>query len=115
MAQQRITRDDLEAKFRAIQDDVQGNVEDKKQTMITAAAVAGETFSLAALAAATGWSERRTLAILAGELQHRQHLLVAAVPAEARLVASADGGQGLSLVLVRPAPPATPAPQAPPS
>lgn len=41
MAQQRITRDDLEAKFRAIQDDVQGKVEDKKQTMITAAAVAG--------------------------------------------------------------------------
>ena len=41
MAQQRITRDDLEAKFRAIQDDVQGKVEDKNQTMITAAAVAG--------------------------------------------------------------------------
>lgn len=41
MAQQRITRDDLEAKFRAIQDDVQGKVEDKKQTMVTAAAVAG--------------------------------------------------------------------------
>jgi hypothetical protein len=41
MAQQRITRDDLEAKFRAIQDDVQGKVENKKQTMITAAAAAG--------------------------------------------------------------------------
>lgn len=41
MAQQRITRDDLEAKFRAIQDEVQGKVEDKKQTMVTAAAVAG--------------------------------------------------------------------------
>ncbi len=41
MAQQRITRDDLEAKFRAIQDEVQGKVEDKKQTMITAAAVGG--------------------------------------------------------------------------
>lgn len=41
MAQQRITRDDLEAKFRAIQDDVQGKVQDKKQTMVTAAAAAG--------------------------------------------------------------------------
>ena len=40
MAQQRITRDDLEAKFRALQDDVQGKVNDRKQT-ITTAAVAG--------------------------------------------------------------------------
>lgn len=40
MAQQRITRDDLEAKFRALQDDVQGKVNDRKQT-ITTVAVAG--------------------------------------------------------------------------
>ena len=39
MAQQRITRDDLEAKFRAFQDDVQGKVDDKKQTLVTVAAM----------------------------------------------------------------------------
>jgi hypothetical protein len=38
MTQQRITRDDLEAKFRLVQDEVQGKVNDKKQTLITAAA-----------------------------------------------------------------------------
>ncbi len=36
MSQQRITRDDLEAKFRALQDDVQGKVMDKRQTLVTA-------------------------------------------------------------------------------
>lgn len=35
----KITRDDLEAKFRALQGDVQGRVEDKKQTIV--AVVAG--------------------------------------------------------------------------
>jgi hypothetical protein len=41
MAQQRITRDDLENRFRALQDDVQGKVNDKKQTMTTAAIAGG--------------------------------------------------------------------------
>ena len=41
MTQQRITRDDLEAKFRQVQDEVQGKVNDKKQTLVTAAAVGG--------------------------------------------------------------------------
>ncbi|MEY4231491.1 MAG: hypothetical protein RLZZ362_2340 [Actinomycetota bacterium] len=36
MSQQRITRDDLEAKFRALQDDVQGKVMDKRQTLVAA-------------------------------------------------------------------------------
>jgi hypothetical protein len=41
MAQQRITRDDLENRFRALQDDVQGKVNDKKQTMTTVAIAGG--------------------------------------------------------------------------
>lgn len=41
MAQQRITRDDLENRFRALQDDVQGKVHDKKQTMTTVAIAGG--------------------------------------------------------------------------
>jgi hypothetical protein len=41
MTQQRISRDDLEAKFRQVQDEVQGKVNDKKQTLVTAAAVGG--------------------------------------------------------------------------
>ena len=41
MAQPRITRDDLEAKFRSAQDGWQGKFEDKKQTMMTAVAVGG--------------------------------------------------------------------------
>ncbi len=41
MAQQRITRDDLETRFRQLQDNVQGRVEDKKQTLLTAGVVAG--------------------------------------------------------------------------
>ncbi len=39
MNQQRVTRDDLEAKFRAFQGDVQGKVADRKQTLIAAAGV----------------------------------------------------------------------------
>jgi hypothetical protein len=46
MAQQRITRDDLESRFRALQDEVQGKVNDKKQTMTTIAIVAGVVFVL---------------------------------------------------------------------
>lgn len=34
-AQQRITRDDLEAKFRQTQDSLTGKLEDKKQTLIS--------------------------------------------------------------------------------
>lgn len=41
MAQQRLTRDDLEAKFRDFQGDVQGKVNDKKQTLIAVAAAGG--------------------------------------------------------------------------
>jgi hypothetical protein len=41
MSQQRITRDDLEAKFKALQDDVQHRVNDKKQSMTSAAVVGG--------------------------------------------------------------------------
>ena len=40
MAQRHITRGDLEAKFREIQDDVQGKVTDKKDT-VKMAAIAG--------------------------------------------------------------------------
>ena len=38
---QRITRDDLESKFRTVQSDIQGKVEDKKQSLATAAVVGG--------------------------------------------------------------------------
>ena len=41
MAQRHITRGDLESKFREIQDDVQGKVEDKKATLRTAAVAGG--------------------------------------------------------------------------
>jgi len=39
--QQRITRDDLEAKFREAQSSLQGKLDDKKQTLITVATVGG--------------------------------------------------------------------------
>ncbi|MEN9507206.1 MAG: hypothetical protein RI958_3132 [Actinomycetota bacterium] len=39
MTQQRITRDDLEAKFRSLQDEVQGKVNDRKQNLVAAGAV----------------------------------------------------------------------------
>jgi len=41
MAQQRITREDLEAKFRQTQDGLQGKLNDKKQTLVTVATVGG--------------------------------------------------------------------------
>jgi hypothetical protein len=41
MAQQRITREDLEAKFRGAQEGWQGRLEDKKQTLLTVATVGG--------------------------------------------------------------------------
>ena len=41
MAQPRITRDDLEAKFRAAQEGLQGKLEDKKSNITTALAVGG--------------------------------------------------------------------------
>ncbi len=40
-AQHRVTRDDLEAKFRAVQDDVQHKVDDRKQTLIAGLVVGG--------------------------------------------------------------------------
>ncbi|MEI6495273.1 MAG: hypothetical protein WCO88_01290 [Actinomycetota bacterium] len=45
MAQQKITRNDLEARFRTVQDDVQAKVSDKKQTLTTAA-IAGSVLVL---------------------------------------------------------------------
>ena len=39
MAQSGITRDDLESKFRSFQSDIQGKVQDKKQTLVAAASV----------------------------------------------------------------------------
>ena len=41
MAQQRITRDDLESKFREAQGGLQGKLNDKKQTLVTVATVGG--------------------------------------------------------------------------
>jgi hypothetical protein len=41
MAQQRITRDDLESRFRQVQENVHGRVEDKKKTLMTAGVVGG--------------------------------------------------------------------------
>ncbi len=41
MAHQRITRDDLESKFRQLQDNVQNRVDDKKSTLMTAGVVFG--------------------------------------------------------------------------
>jgi hypothetical protein len=38
--QQRITRDDLENRFATLQEGIQGKVEDRKSTIITAAAIA---------------------------------------------------------------------------
>lgn len=37
----KISRDDLERRFKSLQDDLQGRVENKKQTIVTVAAVAG--------------------------------------------------------------------------
>lgn len=36
MSDQRITREDLEAKFRALQSDIQGKASDKKQSIVAA-------------------------------------------------------------------------------
>ena len=38
---QRITREDLESRFRNVQTDLQGKVDDKKQSIMTAVAVGG--------------------------------------------------------------------------
>jgi hypothetical protein len=40
-AQQRVSRDDLEAKFRALQGDVQHKINDRKQTLIAGVAFGG--------------------------------------------------------------------------
>jgi hypothetical protein len=45
--QTKVTRDDLEAKFRALQGEVKDKVEDKKQTLITAGAVIAVVLLLA--------------------------------------------------------------------
>lgn len=36
----RITKDDLESKFQALQDDLQGRASDKKQSIVAAASIA---------------------------------------------------------------------------
>ena len=41
MANQRITRDDLESQFRQLQESVQGRVEDKKSALVTVGVVGG--------------------------------------------------------------------------
>jgi len=41
MSQKRITRDDLESQFRQLQDNVQRSVEDKRNAVLTGAAVGG--------------------------------------------------------------------------
>jgi hypothetical protein len=41
MSTKPIAREDLEAKFRSLQDSVQGKVQDRKQTLMNAAAVGG--------------------------------------------------------------------------
>jgi hypothetical protein len=41
MSQKRITRDDLESQFRQLQDNVQRSVEDKRNAVVTGAAVGG--------------------------------------------------------------------------
>ena len=38
---QRITRDDLESKFRDVQGGLQGKINDRKQTLITVATIGG--------------------------------------------------------------------------
>jgi hypothetical protein len=38
---QRITRDDLEGKFRSVQNDIQAKVDDKKNSLATAAVIGG--------------------------------------------------------------------------
>lgn len=38
---QRITREDLEGKFRSVQSDLQGKIDEKKQSIATAVAVGG--------------------------------------------------------------------------
>lgn len=37
----RITREDLESKFKALQDDIQGRVADKKQSIVAVASAVG--------------------------------------------------------------------------
>ena len=46
MAQQRITRDDLEAKFQSLQDDVNTKVLDQKPSLITIGGVVAVVFVL---------------------------------------------------------------------
>ena len=40
-AQQRVSRDDLEAKFRSLQDEVQHKIDDRKPTLIAGVAIGG--------------------------------------------------------------------------
>ena len=41
-AHKRITRDDLERRFKALQDDLQGRVENRKETILAAAGAVAE-------------------------------------------------------------------------
>jgi hypothetical protein len=60
MAQQRITRDDLESRFRQLQDNVQGRVEDKKRTLATVGAVGGVVLLLLFFMLGTRRGKRKT-------------------------------------------------------
>ena len=60
MSQQRITRDDLETRFRQLQDSVQGRVEDKKQTLMTAGIVAGVIVLLIVFLLGSGRGKKKT-------------------------------------------------------
>lgn len=62
MAEQRITRADLEAKFQSLQDGVHSKVEDKKKTLITAgAAVAALILLLVFLTGKRSGKKKTTL------------------------------------------------------
>jgi hypothetical protein len=58
--QQRITRDDLESRFRLLQDNVQGRVADKKQSVVTAGAVTGVLLLLLFFFLGTRRGKRKT-------------------------------------------------------
>lgn len=48
MSENKITRDDLESKFRALQTDIQGRAADKKQSLVAGASAIGAVVVLLA-------------------------------------------------------------------
>ena len=58
----RITKDDLESKFQALQDDLQGRASDKKQSIVAAASIASAVVVLIAyLLGQRGGRKRRSV------------------------------------------------------